>query len=193
MEQQTVVKCETRDWVWENQPWWMMPFSSRAWPRWTPSSWLPVSPISISQDTNSLGTHKRQHLHDSRLTHSLTHSGITTNMHKIPQCEIASLQKEESFEFTLDNLQTVKNVLAFAIITESLYNMLLTTFTLNWCDYGNKHHLGRTRNDLFTVKGHICCFKQPASFSLHVLSSSTLFILDKHHHTINYERGLIGS
>lgn len=39
--------------------------------------------------------------------------------------------EEESFEFTLDNLQTGKNVLAFAIITESLYNMLLTTFTLN--------------------------------------------------------------
>lgn len=42
----------------ENQPWWMMPFSSRAWPRWTPSSGFPVSPISISQDTNSLRTHK---------------------------------------------------------------------------------------------------------------------------------------
>lgn len=38
----------------QNQPWWMMPFSSRAWPRWTPSSGFPVSPISMSQDTNSL-------------------------------------------------------------------------------------------------------------------------------------------
>lgn len=38
----------------QNQPWWMMPFSSRAWPRWNPSSGFPVSPISMSQDTNSL-------------------------------------------------------------------------------------------------------------------------------------------
>lgn len=31
-----------------------MPFSSKAWPRWTPSSDLCISPISNSQDTNSL-------------------------------------------------------------------------------------------------------------------------------------------
>lgn len=41
----------------------MMPFSRRAWPRWTPSSGFPVSPISISQDTNSLRTNEKN-VHD---------------------------------------------------------------------------------------------------------------------------------
>lgn len=37
-----------------HSPWWMIPFSSRAWPKLTPSSVLLISPISRSQATNSL-------------------------------------------------------------------------------------------------------------------------------------------
>lgn len=43
------------------------------------------------------------------------------------------------------------------------------------------------RNDLFTVGGHICLLKQPAGFTLCVLSSLTLFILDLQCNTIKYE------
>lgn len=78
----------------ENQPWWMMPFSSRAWPRWTPSSGFPVSPISISQDTNSLRTHKDNNgliIHAHTLTTNKTNitksywktSNLTGNRHLI--------------------------------------------------------------------------------------------------------------
>lgn len=41
-------------------PWWMMPFSSRACPRLTPSSGLLISPLSISHDTNSLRTQRQR-------------------------------------------------------------------------------------------------------------------------------------
>lgn len=37
-----------------HSPWWMIPFSNSACPRLTPSSGLLISPISVSQDTNSL-------------------------------------------------------------------------------------------------------------------------------------------
>lgn len=38
----------------------MMPFSSRACPKFTPSSGLLISPLSISHDTNSLQTRRRK-------------------------------------------------------------------------------------------------------------------------------------
>lgn len=59
-----------------DQPWWMMPFSRRAWPRWTPSSGFPVSPISISQDTNSLRTNENMHTHLGLETTWQTNAGF---------------------------------------------------------------------------------------------------------------------
>lgn len=58
------------------QPWWMMPFSRRAWPRWTPSSGFPVSPISISQETNSLRTNENTHTHYGLGTTGQTNTGF---------------------------------------------------------------------------------------------------------------------
>lgn len=37
-----------------HSPWWIIPFSNKAWPKFTPSSVLLISPISRSQVTNSL-------------------------------------------------------------------------------------------------------------------------------------------
>lgn len=111
----------------ENPPWWMMPFSSRAWPRWTPSSGLPVSSISISQDTNSLGTDKTQRWHND--THF--HSGVTQQTYtKIPWdytdhpieenvCDDWREEKGESFPLIIWKYE--KPILvAFAIIPERL-------------------------------------------------------------------------
>lgn len=49
---------------WFVSPWWIMPFSSKACPKLTPSSGLLISPLSISHDTNSLeNTSRKTHLH----------------------------------------------------------------------------------------------------------------------------------
>lgn len=37
-----------------HSPWWIIPFSNKAWPKLTPSSVLLISPFSRSQETNSL-------------------------------------------------------------------------------------------------------------------------------------------
>lgn len=103
-----------------------MPFSSRAWPRWTPSSGLPVSPISISQDTNSLGT-KQQDIGMK------TYSTIINHHYR----------GEWAVKFPLPTLALPLFLRAF---TGSI-------FSLNWCNYGNKH------KDLFTLEGHLVCYR----------------------------------
>lgn len=146
-----------------------MPFSSRAWPRWTPSSGLPVSPISISQDTNSLGTHRRQRRCDN--TH--TGAGITQQMYTKSPREVPSLHKGEcvwSVEGALNLLLIILIKRDFTTCYEQHLLEIDVTMATNT--------ILAKRNDLFTVGGHICLLNQPAGFSLCVLSGLTLFILD---------------
>lgn len=54
-------------------PWWMMPFSRRAWPRLIPSSALLISPLSKSHETNSLRTHRDNSCVSLHITQCCTH------------------------------------------------------------------------------------------------------------------------
>jgi len=55
-------------------PWWMMPFSRRAWPRLIPSSALLISPLSKSHETNSLRIHRDNSCISLHITQHSTHA-----------------------------------------------------------------------------------------------------------------------
>lgn len=55
-------------------PWWMMPFSRRAWPRLIPSSALLISPLSKSHETNSLRTQRDNSCISLHITQHSTHA-----------------------------------------------------------------------------------------------------------------------
>lgn len=69
-------------------PWWMMPFSSRACPRLTPSSGLLISPLSISHDTNSLAAQDKQRLD---VTHWIANMNINNIKIVLVSCILAKI------------------------------------------------------------------------------------------------------